>query len=74
MDGELGETGVERNRNLIGVGISSGWAISGLKSLGFSCLCCFLIILGIILGFSKTAGFGSGLDLVCLVSFLGASF
>ena len=64
MDGELGESRVDRNRTLIGVGTRFGWAVLGLESARVSCPCCFLMILGIVLGFSKTAGgFGSGLTL-----------
>lgn len=65
MDGELGEPGVDQNRTLIGVGTGLRQTVSGLKSEGFSCFCCFLMFLGMVLGFSKTVGgLGSGFDLV----------
>lgn len=75
VDGELEETGVHRKRTLIGVETGLGRTVSGLKSERFSYSCCFLMIVGMVLGFSKTGGgFGSGFDLVYCGFFLGASF
>ena len=75
VDDEPRVSRVDRNRTLIGVVMKFGLVVSGVRSVRVPCPYYFLMILGIVLGLSKTVGgLGSGFDLVNLVSLLGASF
>ena len=65
VDDEQGEEGFEQNKTLTGVKKLLGWIVSRPETVKSSCCSCFLRILGIMLGFSKTVGgFGSRFDLV----------
>ena len=75
VEGELGELGVDRTKTLTGVEIESGSSACGPMSVCWSNVCWFLTNLKTVFGFSNmVGGLGSGLFLVYLRFFLGASF